>query len=316
MIKNILLTGASGFVGSALKEQLTATQKKVIPVYRNESSDGLRIENIDAYSDWSEVFSKDISHVIHTAARVHVMNDSASDPLEEFRKVNTYGTLNLAKQAAQAGVKRFIFLSSIKVNGEFTEIGKPFLPSDKCSLTDPYGISKFEAEQGLLELSESTDMEVVIIRPPLVYGPGVKANFESMIKWVSRGVPLPFGSVRNSRSLVALNNLVSFCITCLEHPNAANEIFLISDNTDVSTTELLKKIANSMGKKPLLLPVPVKFMEFCAKIIGKKDLSQRVFGNLQVDDSKARELLQWTNSISIDNALRLTTEHFLHEKNI
>jgi nucleoside-diphosphate-sugar epimerase len=244
--------------------------------------------------------------VIHTAARVHIMDDSAADPLTEFRKVNTAGTLNLAQQAADAGVKRFIFISSIKVNGEMTLVDQPFKPNDNYISTDPYGLSKYEAEQGLLAIAEETSMEIVIIRPPLVYGPNVKANFASMIKWINKGVPLPFGAIHNQRSLVALDNLVDFIALCADRaksPKAANQVFLISDGEDVSTTTLLQKVARAFGKKPRLIPVPVWLMTFSAKLIGKGDMANRLFGSLQVDSSKARDLLGWQPVVTMDEQL-------------
>jgi len=256
----------------------------------------------------------DIDVVVHLAARVHIMNDDSSDPLAEFRKVNTDGTLNLARQAAESGVKRFIYLSSIKVNGEITETGQSFVPDDTFVPDDPYGLSKYEAEQGLLALAKETNMEVVIIRPPLVYGPGVKANFHSMMRWIYKGVPLPFGAVYNQRSLVALDNLVSFIIHCIDHPKAANGVFLISDGEDVSTTELLQKVAKAFDKKAILLPVPVSLMKFVSKLLGKADVANRLFGSLQVDSSKARDLLGWKPVITMDGQLKKTAEVYLQEK--
>lgn len=184
--------------------------------------------------------------VIHSAARVHVMDEQSADPLAEFRKMNVDGTLNLARQAAAAGVRRFIFISSIKVNGEGTVLGKPYTAMDTPSPQDPYGISKMEAEQGLRQIAQDTGMEVVIIRPVLVYGPGVKANFRSMVNWMNKGVPLPLGSIYNKRSMVALDNLVDLVVTCIDHPAAANQTFLESDGEDLSTTEMLRRIIGSL----------------------------------------------------------------------
>ncbi|MEO1943084.1 MAG: SDR family oxidoreductase, partial [Candidatus Thioglobus sp.] len=282
-MSKILVTGASGFVGSRLCEVVAHDGWSVRRAVRHLSGaqDEVVAELRDD-ADWSEAL-KNINVVIHLAARVHVMNDDAIDPLTEFRAVNTSGTLCLAKQAVESGIKRFIYLSSIKVNGEFTQSGLAFNPDDGFIPTDPYGLSKYEAEQGLLELAEQTDMEVVIIRPPLVYGPGVKANFASMIKWVNRGVPFPFGAVYNKRSLIALDNLVSFIVHCIDHPKAANEVFLVSDGEDVSMSELLRKVAKVFGKKLRLIPVPVCLMIFLAKLIGKGDVASRLFGSLQVD---------------------------------
>jgi nucleoside-diphosphate-sugar epimerase len=239
-----------------------------------------------------------------------------ANPLEEFRKVNTGATLQLAKQAAESGVKRFIFLSSIKVNGEMTSLGEPFKPDDNFVPVDPYGLSKYEAEQGLLALAKETDMEVVIIRPPLVYGPGVRANFASMMFWMKKGVPLPFGVIHNKRSLVALDNLVSFIIRCIDHPKAANEIFLISDNEDVSTTQLLSKVAKAYGKKACLIPVPVSWMKFAARLIGKADVANRLFSSLQVDSAKARDLLGWKPVVTMDEQLKKIADAASNEKTI
>jgi nucleoside-diphosphate-sugar epimerase len=302
---SMLVTGSTGFVGSRLCEVATqggwSVSRAVRHIYgmRDEVVVGDRGDK----TDWSEAL-KNIKVVIHLAARVHIMNDSAGDPLAEFRKVNTEGTLNLARQAAIAGIKRFIFISSIKVNGEMTSADQPFQSNDNYLPTDPYGLSKYEAEQGLLAIAQETGMEVVIIRPPLVYGPGVKANFLSMMRWINKGVPLPFGAIHNKRTFVALDNLVSFIIHCIDHPKAANEVFLISDGEDVSTTTLLRKVAKAFGKKSWLLPVPVWLMIMAAKVIGKADVVNRLFGSLQVDSSKARDLLGWMPVITMDEQLK------------
>jgi len=269
----------------------------------------LNVPDICAENDWQPIL-KNIDIVIHVAGRAHIINDAAANPLAEFRKVNTDATLQLARQAAKAGAKRFIFISSIKVNGETTEPGYPFTPADQFVPTDPYGVSKYAAEQGLLALARETGMEVVIIRPPLVYGPNVKANFVSMIKWVRKGIPLPFGAIDNQRSLVALDNLLSFIIHCIDHPKAANEIFLISDGEDVSTTELLRRVARALGKKSRLVPVPVSWLRFVAELAGKEDVANRLLGSLQVDSSKARELLGWKPVITMDEQLKKTADVF------
>lgn len=319
---NVFLTGSTGFVGKAVEDELVMQQHKVVSLARHAPSNGFKdlvrfhIADVANVSDWLSLL-EGIDVVIHSAARVHVMNDATNDPLEEFRKVNARATLNLARQAASSGVKRFVFLSSIKVNGEVTESGSFFLPSDTSVPLDPYGLSKYEAEQGLLTIAKETGMEVVIIRPPLVYGPGVKANFASMLKWINKGVPLPFGTVHNQRSLVALDNLVSFIIHCIDHPKAANEVFLISDGEDVSTTELLRKVARAFGKGSILMPVPVLLMTLAAKLIGKGDVANRLFGSLQVDSSKARELLGWKPVITMDEQLKKTADAYLeHEKTL
>jgi len=307
-----LITGATGFVGGAVVRGLERDSKfKVIAAVRRESHllpqsiKQVLVGDLLVDTDYAVVL-EGIDVVVHAAARVHVMDDTAGDPLAEFRRVNVEGTLNLARQAAKAGVKRFIFISSIKVNGEGTTINKPFKPDDAVTTQGPYGLSKWEAEQGLFELASETGMEVVVIRPPLIYGSGVKANFQKMIEWVKKGVPLPLGSVNNKRSLVALDNLVDFILLCATHPKAANEIFLISDGEDVSTTELLKKVSKALGKKARLIPVSVGLMTFVAKLLGKGDVANRLFGSLQVDSSKARKLLGWKPVITMDEQLRKT----------
>jgi nucleoside-diphosphate-sugar epimerase len=235
------------------------------------------------------------------------MSDQSSNPIMEYRRVNVEGLMNFARQAAEVGIQRFIFLSSIKVNGEQTGLGKSFTSNETHIPEDPYGLSKYEAEQGLLKLANETDMEVVIIRPPLVYGPGVKANFASLIKLVKKGLPLPLGAVNNKRSLIAIDNLVDFISLCADRersPKAANQVFVISDDEDVSTTELLRKIAKAYDKKQWLISVPVALMKFAAKLLGKSDQVDRVFGNLQIDCTKAKDLLGWKPVITMDEQLK------------
>lgn len=242
--------------------------------------------------------------VIHAAARVHVMHDTEEDPLAAFRDLNVTGTMNLARQAADAGVKRFVFISSIKVNGELTSSGRPFTETDVPNPQDAYAQSKHEAEQGLRQLSAETRMEVVIIRPPLVYGPSVKANFGALKRAVQLGWPLPLGAVNNQRSLVALDNLVDFIVTCIIHPKAANQTFLVSDGQDLSTTELVRGMAQAAGVPARLLPVPVWALQAGASLLGKYDSVQRLCGNLQVDIFKARSLLGWLPPVSVEKGLR------------
>ena len=245
-----------------------------------------------------------ITNVVHLAARVHVMHDNVADPLAVFRAVNVEGTLSLALQAAAAGVKRFVFISSVKVNGESTPPGRAFAETDAPNPQDAYGQSKHEAEQGLRQLSADTGMEVVIIRPPLVYGPGVKANFAALMRAVQRGWPLPLGAVHNQRSLVALSNLVDFIVTCITHPQAANQTFLVSDGQDLSTTGLVRGMAQAAGVPARLLPVPVWALQAGATLLGKGDAVQRLCGNLQVDISKARTLLGWVPPVAVEEGLR------------
>jgi nucleoside-diphosphate-sugar epimerase len=232
------------------------------------------------------------------------MIDHCYDPLMEFRRLNTDGTLNLARKAAAAGVHRFICLSSIKVNGEATHYGRPFTPDDLAAPQDPYGISKHEAEVGLREITRTTEMQVVIIRPTLVYGEGAKGNFKSLMKLVAKSLPLPLDSIKNRRSFVGIDNLVDFIITCLEHPAAANETFMVSDGEDLSTPDLIRRMARAMNRPARLLSVPVWALKAGASLLGKGDAVQRLCGNLQVDISKSRELLGWSPPISVDEGLR------------
>jgi nucleoside-diphosphate-sugar epimerase len=259
--------------------------------------------DLEPAADWSVALAG-ISAVVHLAARVHVMADTAANPLEEFRRVNVQGTLNLARQAAAAGVRRFVFVSSIKVNGEATQPGFPFTADDAPAPLDAYGVSKMEAEQGLREIARQTGMDVVIIRPPLVYGPGVKANFAAMMRWLKRGVPLPLGAIHNQRSLVALDNLVDLIVTCITHPAAANPIFPVSDGEDVSTTGLLRRMGQAMGRPARLIPVPAGLLKLAATVLGKPDVAQRLCGSLPVDIEKTRRLLGWTPPLSLDEGLR------------
>ena len=261
--------------------------------------------------DWSDALIG-VSVVVHCAARVHVMNDESADPLEEFRRVNVHGTLRLASQAAAAGAKRFVFLSSIKVNGEQTQFGEPFTADQQPNPGDPYGVSKMEAEVGLRALAWETGMEVVIIRPPLVYGPGVKANFLTMMRWLRRGLPLPLGAVTgNRRSLVALDNLIDLIVTCIDHPAAANQIFLVSDRESLSTDALLRRMGVALGRPARLIPVPVSLLQLGATLLGKSAVAQRLCGSLEIDMSKTRELLGWVPPVSADEGFRRTAAYWI-----
>lgn len=301
-----MLTGANGFVGSALKAELASDSgiHLVTAVRRGRKSpDCVAVGNIDGGTDFSESLAG-VDTVIHAAARAHIMRDEVDDPLAEYRKVNVQGTLNLARQAVAAGARRFVFLSSIKVNGETTAREIPFQAADVPLPEDAYGISKLEAEQGLMRLAAETGMEVVIIRPPLVYGPGVKGNFASMIKLVDKGIPLPFGAVDNKRSLVGVDNLVDLIIRCIDHPAAANQVFLAGDGADLSTTELLRGVGRAMGKPARLIPVPAGMLQLGATLLGKKAMAQRLLGSLQVDISKTCELLDWKPPYTVEEGLR------------
>ena len=308
MSNRLLITGAAGFVGHAVCQQAVCHGFSVNGALRRrgEVSKSVKpcvVGEINGSTDWDCVL-RDVSSVIHLAARVHVMHDTAADPLTAFRAVNVDGTLNLARQSAAAGVKRFVFVSSVKVNGESTQPGQAFAEADTANPQDAYGQSKHEAEHGLRQLSADTGMEVVIIRPPLVYGPGVKANFAALMRAVQRGWPLPLGAVHNQRSLVALDNLVDFIITCTTHPRAANQTFLVSDGQDLSTTELVRGMAQAAGVPARLLPVPVWALQAGASLLGKGAAVQRLCGNLQVDISKARSLLGWVPPVPVQEGLR------------
>ncbi len=307
----ILITGATGFVGKALVQRLLADdelQRLVVSVRRGgQRWPGqvlpIMTGDLNTSTDWSAALDW-VEVVVHSAARAHVMQETVADPLTEYRAVNVDGTLNLARQAAEAGVKRFVFISSVKVNGESTLPGRALTEVDLPNPQDAYSQSKHEAEQGLRQLSADTDMEVVIIRPPLVYAPGVKANFAALMRAVHRGWPLPLGAVHNQRSLVALDNLVDLIVTCITHPQAANQTFLVSDGQDLSTTKLVRGMAQAAGVPARLLPVPVWALQAGASLLGKGDAVQRLCGNLQVDISKARNLLGWVPPVSVQEGLR------------
>jgi nucleoside-diphosphate-sugar epimerase len=306
----LLITGSSGFIGQSLSSELELRGEQVVRVVRKERPNSLVVGDIDPNISWGDSLSL-CEAVIHLAARVHMLGDKSSDPLEEFRRVNVAGTANLARQAAAAGVCRFVFLSSIKVNGESTEAGEAFTADDTPSPKDPYGVSKHEAEEVLHQIADDTGMEVVIIRPPLVYGPGVKANFESMMRWLARGVPLPLAAVtHNRRSLVALDNLVDLIVTCLNHPAAANQTFLVSDGEDLSTAELLKRIGAAMGQPARLFYLPPTLLKLGASMLRSPGIYQRLCGSLQLDIAKTRQLLGWTPPVSVDEGLRRASQGF------
>lgn len=298
--RRVLVTGANGFIGRAVCAELPHFGFSILGAIRRldmarplESVRYCEMRDMDEHTDWADTLAG-IDSVVHLAARVHVMHETSSDPLAEYRRVNVGMTMNLARQAAAAGVRRFVFVSSIKVNGENTPVGQPFTADDPPHPHDPYGVSKLEAEQALLELARETGMEVVIIRPPLVYGPGVKANFFTMMWWLDKGVPLPFGALNNRRSLVAIDNLVNFIATCLHHPAAANQIFLVSDEDDMTVTELLRTMAESMGKRTLLLPTPRPVLKMISYVFLNSQYAYRLLCSLQIDITKNRILLGWS----------------------
>lgn len=305
-MNNVLLTGATGFLGQALvrRIELGALFNLTLLVRRNSTfrvpviviEEGLKLD-----TDCSAALvEQDV--VIHAAARAHVLraNDLAS--LTEYRRVNVEGTLSLARQAMAAGVKRFIFISSVGVNGNVN--ARPFCADDQPNPAEPYAQSKWEAEQGLMQLAAETGMEVVIIRPPLVYGPRAPGNFGSLVRWIEKGIPLPLGAIHNKRSLVGIDNLVDLIIRCIDHPDAANQVFLAGDGEDLSTSELLRGVAQAMGKPDRLIPVPAGLLQFGATMLGQKAMAQRLLGSLQVDISKTCELLDWQPPYTVEEGLR------------
>ena len=308
---NILITGANGFVGSALVLKLVESETGIIrsAVRKSTRIFPKRVEIFEGLelsedTQWAGAL-KNIDVVIHCAARAHLLKDNASDPLAEFRKVNAAGTLHLAQQAALVGVKRFIFISSLGVNGAET-FTKPFFADDVPRPHSPYAQSKLEAESGLIDLSRTTQMSTVIIRPPLVYGPTAPGNFGALMRIVKRRIPLPFGRVTNKRSFVFLDNLIDLISVCVTHPNAANQIFLISDGEDLSTTQLLEKMGSVFNTPTILLPVPMFVLNTAAKLAGKAKVAQQLLGSLQVDIQKTKSLLGWSPPVSVDQGLRKT----------
>ena len=316
MAGRVLVTGASGFVGGAVVRRLLQDGRDVRAAVRREpeavptACTSVIVGDIDGSTRWSHAVG-DIATVVHCAARVHRLADNAADPLADFRATNRDGTANLARQAAAAGVARFVFVSSIKVNGEASAPGRPFRADDRPEPRDPYGVSKHEAEQALAEIGSASGMEVVVIRPPLVYGPGVKANFRTMLGWLQRGLPLPFGAIHNQRSLVALENLADLVAACTTHRAAAGRTFLVSDGEDLSTPELLRRAATALGRPARLLPVPAGWIRAAAALAGRPGLADRLCGSLQVDIAATRAALGWRPPVCIDDALVGTAQHFL-----
>lgn len=316
----ILLTGGTGFVGRPLLDALVNAKYPVISVTRKRGATALPgvqscvIPPLSGEINWS-VPLQGVEVVIHSAGRAHIMNETHSNPLQAFREVNVNATLNLARQAAEAGVKRFIFISSVKVNGEATEGNRVFKPSDTPAPLDDYGVSKLEAEQALMALAGETSMKVVIIRPVLVYGPGVKANFEKMLAAVNKGLPLPFRTIKNCRSLVFIDNLIDLICLCIHHPEAENRVFMVSDGEDLSIGQTIEKLAVAMNKKSRIFAFPQSLLRLLASVAGKKEFFQRLCGSLQVDITDTRELLGWTPPVSIDEAFAITARYYQEKHN-
>ncbi len=308
----IVVTGATGFIGKYLCQALSEQNYEIVAVTRSAVEAYKNITFIHKVlakdTDWADVL-EGVDVVIHLAGRAHVMKDASENPYQAYVDINIDATKHLAEQAALSGVKRLIFLSSVKVNGEQTN-SFAFNESAIPQPEDDYGKTKCEAESVLVNIAKETGMEVVIIRPPLVYGKGVKANFKSLIKLAQLNIPLPFGNVANKRSLIYLENLIDFIMLCINHPSAANQTFLVSDDEDVSTTQLIQYIKEASGKRPLLIPVPQSWLSILFKLMGKSSLSDRLLGNLQVDINKAKTLLNWKPAYSVKDGIEKTVSGF------
>jgi nucleoside-diphosphate-sugar epimerase len=312
---SILVTGSNGFVGSAFCTEAARRGYKIraaqraIPNSQNCGYERIEISHIDSDTDWSDAL-KGCDSVVHLASRVHVMRDHVANPLEEFRKINVAGTERLARSAAACGVKRLVFVSSIKVNGESTLADRKFLETDEPSPHDPYAISKCETESILHRVSEETGLEIVIVRPPLVYGAGVKGNLVQMLNVLAKDLPLPLASVRNLRSLVYVENLVDALILCTTHPAAAGQTYLVSDGDDVSTPDLLRHLGVPMGHPARLIPCPMFILNLAGHISGKSAQIERLVGSLQVDSTKIRRELNWTPPYNLQQGLHATAQWY------
>lgn len=315
MRKNVLVTGANGFIGAALCEHLESIGVRVKASIRDRSKDlhnnrsYVEVGDINSSTNWRNALTG-VDAVVHAAARVHVMHESSVNPLEEFRRVNVAGSVNLATQAAEIGIKRFVFISSLGVNGAFTK-QKPFFADDDPAPNSPYAQSKLEAEKALFRLGHETGMEIVVLRPPMVYGINAPGNFKTLIHWIHKNIPLPLGAITNNRrSFICLDNLVDLIGICLMHERAAGEIFLASDDEDLSTTDLLRRIGLGLGKKVALLPVPVPLLKIAAHLVGRADMAQKLLESLQVDIQKNREILGWRPPFTVNEGLKKLTATF------
>ncbi len=313
--RNIFITGATGFVGTALLKRLLREDVRLFAAVRDAqaaadlppAADRIVVEPLSDSSDYSSAL-RNMDVVIHLAARVHVMQDRAADPLQEFRRVNVAGTERLARQAVRSGVKRFVFISTVKVHGE--ETATPYREHDRVSPLDPYGVSKAEAESALRGLAGETGLEVVVVRPPLVYGPGVKANLLQLMSAVARGIPLPFGSIRNRRSIVYVGNLVDALVLCALHPAAAGKTYLVSDGEDVSTPELIERMAAALGRSHRLFPCPAGLMRAAGRLTGRSSAVERLLGSLQVDGSRIERELGWKRPFTMKQGLQETADWY------
>lgn len=318
-MKKVLITGSTGFVGAVLCNRLAAEGYNVRAAVRTlpvtatglGGVDTVAIGRIDGATDWSEAL-RNVDAVVHLAARVHVMHETGSDLLAEFRRTNLEGTERLARQAAETGVRRLIFISSIKVNGE-TSGERPLTAEDAPAVQDPYALSKWEAEQALLKLSKKTALETVIVRPPLVYGPHVKGNFLRLLRLIDSGFLLPLGALNNRRSLVGVDNLCDLLQVCIEHPAAANRIFLVSDGEDLSTRELLLRLADAMNRPLRLLPVPRALLRLAGIVAGKSAEVKRLCDMLQVDITQTEQTLHWRPPFSVADGLQSTVDWYLSQ---
>lgn len=305
----VLVTGVTGFIASALVPMLSEQGYHVRGASRKDCptiQDNSVVGEIGPATDWSEALA-DVDVVVHLAARVHIMDEQSKDPLAAFRTVNLEGTRQLAEQAVAAGVKRFIFVSSIKVNGEKTDT-IPFRATDEAKPEDPYGLSKAEAESALQKLCHETSMEWVVIRPPLVYGPGVKGNFNKLLRLVAKGIPLPFKGGKNKRSLVSVYNLADLICRCIDSSEAAKQVFLVSDHQDVTIEELLIKMADALDVPSRLFYFPPQLLQLAATLFGKKKEIERLLGTLVVDIDRTRETLNWEPPLELEQGLNRTIE--------